>query len=729
MIFKSWFKFIILFIFACLIALSAVGGYFLISLGRINSDLTEYLGGYKSAEGLEFLSEVFGIKGDLMFAVEGNAQNDSELKEKINKISQKSGVKTLIWYEAVLELEDNIPPWFDSLPWAVEPIDTTSLKDFLLFEKGGKGVYLVLIMLEFAPSSPLAFEFLKETKNILAPREVEFAGMTATAYEAYDTAMKELPLYILFGGIAIVLLLLIFTKSIKKTLAILITLATALIINIGSSYILDNFSIITFASSQVIQIAFTVAFGLLFVAIATENGKRTLIKGALISSAMFVPLIFISMSLGADLALGLFKACLISVASISLLLPALLSVFYDSKIFKGKEKPPKCEESIGFNKNLTTKLSYNSSKSSFVISLCLVLILIISAVAVPKVDLTYFEFSAQKGSKTAVQEGADRLSSMVIMAVPLTPRHGKTHHGFIEKAEELSEVDLAIGAFTAIKVENILVYSAITSGIIDLGAVSDFFATVGRKHFTLYAVALKNSEGKSVIKDYEKLTAIANEHFSEVHAFGVASAVYDISENLPRDFYKIVLFSLIIAFLLTFLAFLKLNFKNPRKLLRNALFALKNATACTLTLIFSTFLTLTLTYLCGFSLNFLALYLLPTATGCFGVLFLFFAQKQKAEPIQNSEFRIQNCGLSVIKFKIHPYALCPMPYALIKSSLILLSFCLAVFFVTSNLIVKNISLSLGISSMISSLLCAVGFTRGYANPAPLGLLRININNI
>ena len=325
---------LILIIAAVLIIPSVIG----MAGTRINYDMLSYLpDDIETIEGQDILLKDFG-KGAFSFViVDGMEDKDiSKLRGKLEKIDN---VDSVIWYDSLMDI---------SVPKEVLPDEI-----YNAFNSGDSTVMAV-----FFKTSTSADETMKAIKEIrkTAGKSCVVTGMSAVVTDLKDLCEHEEPIYV---GLAVLLCcaaMMLFMDNWIVPFVFLLSIGSAILLNLGTNYFLGEISYITKALAAVLQLAVTMDYSI-FLWHSYEEQKarysgdkqRAMVHAikATISSvfgssvttiAGFIALCFMSYTLGLDLGVVMAKGVLLGLIGCITTLPALILVF-DKLLEKTMHKP------------------------------------------------------------------------------------------------------------------------------------------------------------------------------------------------------------------------------------------------------------------------------------------------------------------------------------------------------------------------------------------------------
>lgn len=325
---------LILIIAAVLIIPSVIG----MAGTRINYDMLSYLpDDIETIEGQDILLKDFG-KGAFSFViVDGMEDKDiSKLRGKLEKIDN---VDSVIWYDSLMDI---------SVPKEVLPDEI-----YNAFNSGDSTVMAV-----FFKTSTSADETMKAIKEIrkIAGKSCFVTGMSAVVTDLKDLCEHEEPIYV---GLAVLLCcaaMMLFMDNWIVPFVFLLSIGSAILLNLGTNYFLGEISYITKALAAVLQLAVTMDYSIFLwhsyeeqkarysgdkqraMAHAIKATISSVFGSSVTTIAGFIALCFMSYTLGLDLGVVMAKGVLLGLIGCITTLPALILVF-DKLLEKTMHKP------------------------------------------------------------------------------------------------------------------------------------------------------------------------------------------------------------------------------------------------------------------------------------------------------------------------------------------------------------------------------------------------------
>ena len=325
---------LILIIAAVLIIPSVIG----MAGTRINYDMLSYLpDDIETIEGQDILLKDFG-KGAFSFViVDGMEEKDiSKLRGKFEKIDN---VDSVIWYDSLMDI---------SVPKEVLPDEI-----YNAFNSGDSTVMAV-----FFKTSTSADETMQAIKEIrkTAGKSCFVTGMSAVVTDLKDLCEREEPIYV---GLAVLLCcaaMMLFMDNWIVPFVFLLSIGSAILLNLGTNYFLGEISYITKALAAVLQLAVTMDYSIFLwhsyeeqkarysgdkqraMAHAIKATISSVFGSSVTTIAGFIALCFMSYTLGLDLGVVMAKGVLLGLIGCITTLPALILVS-DKLLEKTMHKP------------------------------------------------------------------------------------------------------------------------------------------------------------------------------------------------------------------------------------------------------------------------------------------------------------------------------------------------------------------------------------------------------
>lgn len=303
---------------------------------RVNYDILSYLPEeLDSVQGERLLEEPFHMAATSMLIVEGMPA--AYTNDLIQAIRQVPGVSSAIWLSNAVGIQ--IPT--DMIPAALRDLfyagDSTMM--IIQYEKSGA-----------AEETMAAIDAVRS----LCSEKCFLAGFSVVIKDTKDLVDRELPVYV---GLAVLLSLAAMSltmESVVLPFVFLLSIGIAILYNFGTNIILGEISYITQAIAAVLQLGVTMDYSIFLyhrfreerqthedprdaMAEAIVAAFTSLSGSSLTTIAGFIALCFMQLTLGRDIGIVMAKGVVLGVATVVLVLPALLLIF-DRQIERRKHR-------------------------------------------------------------------------------------------------------------------------------------------------------------------------------------------------------------------------------------------------------------------------------------------------------------------------------------------------------------------------------------------------------
>ena len=212
---------------------------------RINYDILSYLPPeLDSRVGQLILEDDYQLASTSMITVEGLPTHELlAMKQDIDAIP---GVLQTFW------LSDVVDP---AIPVEMLPADVQKF----LFGKNDSTI--LIVRLGGSSVSEETMEAVAQIKKVLR-RDCFFGGISVIFYDTKALVTQEMPLYLLFGGGACLLILFLALESAITPLLFMLGLLFPLVYNFGTNFFLKDVCFITEALAAVLQLGVTMDFSI-----------------------------------------------------------------------------------------------------------------------------------------------------------------------------------------------------------------------------------------------------------------------------------------------------------------------------------------------------------------------------------------------------------------------------------------------------------------------------------
>lgn len=700
-----------------------IASLFAMSYVNVNSDILSYLPeDVDMTRGLNFMKENFDMQGDAIIGVQGATYED--MQELVSLIENKGGTKQggIIWYGLLKEMQDIDwtileNPWVASLvnnllnKYGLKLEDLKEMTEQLsnnpeivsLFHPDEE-TYLMMLQLNVPSSSNEAMDLLSEIENYFDEKGLDYAmgGSTQITREIFDSTIGEIGKYALVAVLVMFIILLLTTNSIIDPIVFMVTLGVSIVVNMGTNLILPSVSVVTYAASSILQLALSMDYAIFLMHSFAEEQKKTLddklameraipktfstiSASALTTVGGFLALFAMRFKIGEDLGLVLAKGVFLSLVTVVLLQPCLMLL--TNKIAR------KTQHRIIVPK-FKNVASYAVTHRKTIVTIAL-LLLIPTVIMQNMVELSYIKFVEEDPNPTAIEQKVDALSNSLVVIVPAKTEsmdgesNIKDQYEFLEKIRERDDVNAVMGLFSMLPediaegIVNLVndedMGKLMASSGMDMSMITGFL----NNGYTMYSVMINaESESAEGTKALNEIRAILDDTFGagEYYITGMTQAVSDLQDITPTDFMVVSLVSVAIIFVI----------------LLFTLKSLKMSTIVVLVIEFGIFVNLSISYIFGQTVNFMAYIILSSiqlgATVDYAILYTV---------------KYQNY-LGIRSAREAAYtALTESGVSIMTSVAILAGCCLSVSLITTNIIVSEITLMIARGSIISGILVMV----------------------
>lgn len=719
---KRFAKFVVKYRFIILgvMLLMTIASLFALSFVNVNSDILSYLPeDVDMTVGMNFMKENFDMQGDAIIGVQGASYDD--MLELVKLIEDKGGTKQggIIWYGLLKDMQDI--DWsqlddpivaaiansllskyglkIDDLKSMVEQMSTNP--DIVNMFHPSDDTYLLMLQLNVPSSSNEALNLLKTVEDHLQKKGFDYAmgGSTQITREIFDSTIGEIGKYAFVAILVMFIILLLTTNSIIDPIVFMLTLGVSIVVNMGTNLILPSVSVVTYAASSVLQLALSMDYAIFLMHSFAEEQKKTLddnlameraipktfstiSASALTTVGGFLALFAMRFKIGEDLGIVLAKGVFLSLVTVLLLQPCLMLLT--------KKIACKTQHRIIVPK-FKNVASYAVTHRKTIVGIALVLLIPV-VVMQNLVELSYIKFVEEDPNPSAITEKVDALSNSLVIIVPAKTEilDGESNvddqYRFLETIRARDDVNAVMGLFSMLPEEN-------AEGIVNLvndKSLGDLMQSSGmdmsmitgflNNGYTMYSVMLdtdpESSEGAVALKE---IRAVLDDTFGagDYYITGMTQAVSDLQDITPTDFMVVSIVSVAIIFVI----------------LLFTLRSLKMSTIVVLVIEFGIFVNLSISYIFGQSVNFMAYIILSSiqlgATVDYAILYTVKYQNY--------------LGLRSAREAAYT-ALTESGVSIMTSVAILAGCCLSVSIITTNIIVSEITLMIARGAIISGIL-------------------------
>ena len=302
---------------------------------RINYDILTYLPpDFDSSKGEKLLEEPFRSAATTMLIVEDTPEYTNALCRKIQDVP---GVSSALWISSLTGVQ--IPE--DFLPEEIR--DTFFAGDSTM----------MIVQYEMPGSSTETMNAIRDIRNI-CNEKCFLAGFSVVIKDTKDLVDSELPFYVLLAVALSLIVMCVTMESWILPFAVLGSIGFAIMFNFGTNIFLGEISYITKAIAAVLQLGVTTDYSIFLYHRYIEECEKTdnhkdamaeaivssftaLASSSLTTVAGFLALCFMQLLLGRDIGIVMAKGVVLGIATVLLVLPAIILVF-DKPIEKYKHR-------------------------------------------------------------------------------------------------------------------------------------------------------------------------------------------------------------------------------------------------------------------------------------------------------------------------------------------------------------------------------------------------------
>ena len=565
------FRLPIVIVIAVLVAFCAYG----ITRTNINSDIMSYLPeGTDTYDGSAVLSEKFGIQSNAVYAVKGATVTYDDLSAAVDKAKAAKHVTDIMWLGSMSTMEFGGMEIDDPFSMMAGGAAVKAKYESLFYQDGN---YMLMVTMDVGASADEAGEALAAINASLDEVGAEYvAGGTApVSRKVYDDAISELPIYLVVAIVLVLVILFLVSANWLEPVVFMTTMGVSIVINMGTNFFFPEVSIITFCAASILQLALAMDYSIFLTQIyGEERAKGLPIRGAMIgaigttlntvfSSALttmggFAAFFVMSFTLGADLGGVLIKGIFLAMLTVIVLQPCLLILL---------EKPM---AKTGHKRLIDLKfrrVAKFSVRHRVVIVVLFALLLVPAFIGQYLLPLSYLNFMPKTVGDPALVSCVQNMSNQIFMVAPVNEENPSENIAFVRELEQVDGVSAVTGFFAFLPPESLDANGKFTVEIfpgfsahpdlLELGKNSGYVSEDG---YTLYLVSLSEDRGVESDAATETLLAVkkvAAETFKgkKIYATGVVQAVADFRVLTPRDFRWITIISVAIIFVVLLLSF------------------------------------------------------------------------------------------------------------------------------------------------------------------------------
>ena len=293
------------------------------ALTRINYDILSYIPqDMDSARGEVLLEEPFHMAATTMLIVEGMPpEYTHQLQRQVEAVP---GVSSAIWVSSMVGVQ---------VPTEMLP---ENLRD--IFFAGD--ATMMIVQYDQPGASEATMEAI-DAVRALCNKNCFLAGFSVFIKDTKDLIVKEMPLYVLMAAALSMAAMCLTMESWLLPVALMCSIGLSILYNFGTNIVLGEISFITQAIAAVLQLGVTMDYSIFLyhryleevplhedrrdaMAVAIVSAFKSLSGSSLTTIAGFLALCFMRLTLGRDLGIVMAKGVVLGVATVVLVLPAIL---------------------------------------------------------------------------------------------------------------------------------------------------------------------------------------------------------------------------------------------------------------------------------------------------------------------------------------------------------------------------------------------------------------------
>lgn len=311
---------------AMIAALAVIPAILCFVATRVNYDILTYLPDELPAtQGMDILEEPFHMAATSMLIVEDMPAGYTN--DLINAIKDVPGVSNAVWLSNLVGVQ---------LPVSMIP---ESFRDIFF---SGQGT-MMIIQYDKAGASEETMNAIDSIRK-LCNEKCFLAGFSVVIKDTKDLVNHELPIFVALAVILATAAMLLTLESTVLPFILMLNICLAVVYNFGSNLIMGEISYITQAIAAVLQLGVTMDYSVFLyhryeeerdkyddhrdaMAQAVVAAFRSLTGSSLTTIAGFLALCAMRLTLGRDIGIVMAKGVALGVATVILVLPALLLLF------------------------------------------------------------------------------------------------------------------------------------------------------------------------------------------------------------------------------------------------------------------------------------------------------------------------------------------------------------------------------------------------------------------
>ena len=499
----------------------------------INYDLTKYLpDSSPSAQALDIMEDEFTYPG--MGRVMLKDVTLYEAKNIKDRIAEVDGVDMVMWADLTTNIYGSS-----------EFIDYDDIDDY--YHEDNQTAYMDIVFKD-KDSSSQTHKAIRQIEQIVGDHGL-VAGSATSDTNLGPTINKEVARVMVLAVIIIYIILTITTTSWFEPVMFLSILGIAIVINMGTNIFLGEISFLSNAVGAVLQLACSMDYSIFLLHAFTQeraqgiepeqamaNAWRSAFSSVFASGMTtivgFAAMCLMNFGIGPDMGIVLAKGIAISLATVLLLMPALILRFQDI-VAKTKHRPFIPTQSRGIG-----NFAFRIRRPLFI---AVLLIIIPCYVAQGMANFSYGNEAVANSPGTPVYEAEQQMnaefgkSNMMIALVPLDSN--LTEKQMTDEIDDLPYVKYALS-----------LSSVLPEGIPEDFLPENITSIMHSEHWARVIINVRSSgESEDAFHFADSIRAIVNRYYpgETTYLVGVTPSTQDIKSIIVPDYNRVNIVSLL----------------------------------------------------------------------------------------------------------------------------------------------------------------------------------------
>ena len=499
----------------------------------INYDLTKYLpDSSPSAQALDIMEDEFTYPG--MGRVMLKDVTLYEAKNIKDRIADVDGVDMVMWADLTTNIYGSS-----------EFIDYDDIDDY--YHEDSQTAYMDIVFKD-KDSSTQTHKAIRQIEQIVGDHGL-VAGSATSDTNLGPTINKEVARVMVLAVIIIYIILTITTTSWFEPVMFLSILGIAIVINMGTNIFLGEISFLSNAVGAVLQLACSMDYSIFLLHAFTQeraqgiepeqamaNAWRSAFSSVFASGMTtivgFAAMCLMNFGIGPDMGIVLAKGIAISLATVLLLMPALILRFQDI-VAKTKHRPFIPTQSRGIG-----NFAFRIRRPLFI---AVLLIIIPCYVAQGMANFSYGNEAVANSPGTPVYEAEQQMnaefgkSNMMIALVPLDSN--LTEKQMTDEIDDLPYVKYALS-----------LSSVLPEGIPEDFLPENITSIMHSEHWARVIINVRSSgESEDAFHFADSIRAIVNRYYpgETTYLVGVTPSTQDIKSIIVPDYNRVNIVSLL----------------------------------------------------------------------------------------------------------------------------------------------------------------------------------------